>query len=169
MGLDIDAYKTMEILPPHDINDECYEDVDHITTYSDFEHSWGSIPHEGKRGPCLKVSIGEGETMHFRAGSYSGYGEWRDGLARAAFGVDGALVIWEDRASYVGEPFYELIDFSDCEGIFGPEVCAKLAKDFQEHRHTVRASLAESWMVPLYDEWQKAFSLAAGGGVVRFS
>jgi hypothetical protein len=165
MGLDVYAYEIITVLPAHDRNDECYEDESHVATRSDFEHSWGSIPHDGKEGACVEVS---GKEMHFRAGSYSGYGEWRDGLSQAAMGVS-ASTVWGDREGHAGEPFYELIDFSDCDGVFGPEVCAKLAKDFQEHRHDVRPSLEEQWMVPLYDKWQEAFSLAAGRGMVKFS
>ncbi len=41
-----------------------------------------------------------------------------------------AQEFWLNSNSYLGKPFYELIDFSDCEGVLGPQACYKLSKDF---------------------------------------
>ena len=70
-------------------------------------------------------------SAEFRAGSYSGYNEWRDHLARMAVGMS-AKKIW---ASGWKGPFVELINFPDNEGVIGPVVAAKLAKDFAEFEH----------------------------------
>ena len=48
----------------------------------------------------------------FRAGSYSGYNEWRAILCRMAHGVDPAE-LWDNPEKYKGKPFFELINFSD--------------------------------------------------------
>ena len=41
-----------------------------------------------------------------------------------------------------GLPFVELINFSDCEGVIGPEVAAKLAKDFADYEFSASAFAA---------------------------
>jgi len=52
----------------------------------------------------------------FAAGSYSGYGQWRQNLAKVA-GYKSAEEAWELN----GGPFWELIYFSDCDGVIGQE------------------------------------------------
>lgn len=102
------------------------------------------------------------ETFPFRAGSYSGYGEWRNQLAIFA-GWPSAKHVWENVDT---GPFVELINFSDCEGYIGPQVAAKLAKDFADH--AARAAKAEPWFAALYRSWRTAFEIASDGGCVVF-
>lgn len=171
MGLDISAFECAELTDPHEREDEdgryCGEDKayggqNHVFAYLDdgFEHALGGLI----RNRCYAVS---GESQSFRAGSYGGYNEWRAALSRAALGVE-PETIWQDNfRDWEGKPFAELINFSDCEGVIGPDVCAKLARDFREQREKVRPQLVE-WARPLYDTWQSAFELAAGTGLVQF-
>jgi len=111
------------------------------------------------------------EEFDFRAGSYSGYNRWRDQLSRFAHGVSPETV-WGN-ADYVGKPFYELIEFSDCEGFIGPVVATKLSRDFQEHTSEAikwsrqYGAEADYWLQK-YHDWMKAFRLASDNGVVRF-
>ena len=70
-----------------------------------------------------------------------------------------------------GLPFVELIDFSDCEGVIGPKVAAKLAKDFADYEFMASAFAAESnddFFLALYREWRRAFEWAADGGMIYF-
>lgn len=101
----------------------------------------------------------------FRAGSYSGYGYWREWLSQTFLGVLPRSV-WDDPEAFAGRPFFELIHFSDCEGIIGPNVAAKLAKDFEDGRTQVVAA-AES-MVAVYNDFARAFKMAAQNGLVIF-
>ena len=107
------------------------------------------------------------EEFHFRAGSYSGYGEWRRRLAGLAGYVDPEAV-WN--GGVATGPFFELINFSDCEGIIGTSVSAKLAKDFADHEHAALGvdGPDSEWFVAKYAEWKKAFEIAADGGCVDF-
>jgi len=164
MGLDICVHQRVQLVEKeHPLEDEnghwCGDD--------------GHIYIEGgrlgglKQGRCYE-SIGMGN--HFHAGSYGGYSAWRNALSEAAIGVPAADV-WNNTAMYSIAPFYELIDFSDCEGIIGPSVAKKLAKDFRIQRETVRPRLEKhgEWFVQQYDNWQAAFELAAGEGLVEFA
>ena len=168
MGLDILAFEKVTLTKEHDDEDEdgnwCGDKDNHYTIYSDSEFvaRLGSL----KQGRCYETS---GEEMHFRAGSYSGYNEWREALSIDALGVPPSA-LWERPEQWVICPFFELINMSDCEGAIGPEVARKLARDFQLQRDTVRPRLAArgEWYALQYDNWQRAFELAAKEGMVRF-
>ena len=67
-------------------------------------------------------------------------------------------------------PFVELINFPDNEGVIGPVVAAKLAKDFAEFEHRAEeysASIPDGtdWLEN-YREWKCAFEMAAKDGAV---
>lgn len=108
-------------------------------------------------------------------GGYGYYNSWREALAKLA-----GYPLTEYRTSYSGpeqshaaacwqgqeSPFYELINFSDCEGTIGTAVSAKLAKDFQEWDERAK-SVGERFYKD-YSEWREAFEMAADGGAVAF-
>jgi len=110
------------------------------------------------------------KSFHFRAGSYTGYNDWRDRLARFAL-RRGARSVWVD-AGMEG-PFVELINFYDNEGDIGPEVSAKLAKDFAILVNKARDFAADlddaGYFFDCYRKWSKAFRMAADGGFVHFT
>jgi hypothetical protein len=98
----------------------------------------------------------------FRAGSYSGYNRWRDDLATLA-GWLNAESAWKA----VDGPFWELITFSDCEGVIGAAVSAKLAKDFAEHQQKADVH-PDEWFREKYADWRNAFVKASDDGCVDF-
>jgi hypothetical protein len=108
----------------------------------------------------------------FRAGSYSGFNDWREALARRAgypVGIcDGHRHVHSAGAWAASQgPFWELINFSDAEGTIGTVVSAKLARDFVEQRDVTLGD-AEAWFSDLYALWAIAFEKAANRGFVRF-
>lgn len=109
------------------------------------------------------------EVFHFRAGSYSGYNLWRKKLAEMA-GYENVEDVWKNKTS---GPFFELINFSDCEGIIGPDTSKKLYDDFvafEEQAKTFDASQDgfDDWFFEKYKSWKEAFSLAKENGGVLF-
>lgn len=168
MGLDITAYR--QIKRTGDVP----EDGDY-----NYDALAGLHP-EGQYLPERADGIANGlytftEKHGFRAGSYSGYSEWRGALAMAVHG-DAIETIWAALKSgtggYEGKAFVELLNFSDCEGVIGPKTSAKLAADFKAHREAVLAKepkgWGEGWWRECYDNWTKAFEMAADGGCVEF-
>jgi hypothetical protein len=118
------------------------------------------------------VEDSEAETRRFRAGSYSGYGVFRNLLSQIALGVD-AKTVWVEEEKYVGKPFYEMINFSDCEGKFGPQISAKLHKDFVENRDIFHEKIKannpyEGYYESVYDNFMEGFSIASKGGILSF-
>lgn len=171
MGLDISCYCDIELIGSNEDyeSDEMWDagynyfwiNRDFPDVADDIESGWYSY----------------GGQIDFRAGSYGGYNNWRRTLCQLIHGVS-VETFWEDSEDYKGKPFYELINFSDCEGIIGPKTCAKLANDFNDYRELVRSARAKThaiqgyrgqdyWMES-YDEWLQGFSFAANTGVVQF-
>lgn len=97
--------------------------------------------------------------------SYTGYGLWLEWLAETVLGFS-ANAIWKDPERFVGSPFFELINFSDCEGIIGPVTSAKLAMDFVSHREWVEAADQEARTT--YEKFAQLFAIAADSGAVQF-
>lgn len=103
---------------------------------------------------------------HLYAGSYGGYNNWRNELSIFGLGVD-AKTVWANPEKYKGRPFYELVNFSDCEGTLGADISAKLARDFWEN--LARAEVeCDEYFVAKYNEWLRAFEYAANDGAVEF-
>lgn len=112
----------------------------------------------------------QGEACAFRAGSYSRYNAWRAWLCEKALGVDPAIVwksLADGEATYEGKPFVGLINFTDCDGVIGSELAAKLHSVFVEMRHMF-AEDGEEYYMSLYDNFTEAFGLAADSGMVVF-
>lgn len=112
----------------------------------------------------------------FRAGSYSGYNQWREQLAELAgypatdHDSYGRTRKRHDAGAWAAEsgPFHELIHFSDCEGTIGPETSAKLAKDFADFQQRAD-SFGDDYWREKYAAWRKAFETAAReNGAVSF-
>lgn len=164
MGLDISAYGGMAMAPAARCDGDGYPiDPSHVLIHpSVIEFTEGHWP--GRAGD-LKAGVYTCAHMEgFRAGSYSGYGRWREWLARRA-GYGSALQVWTQKPS---GPFVELIDFADNEGVIAGEVAAKLARDFAENEERILAGEADGHFIRLYRLWRSAFELAADRGAVVF-
>ena len=68
-------------------------------------------------------------------------------------------------------PFWELINFSDCEGFLGPAVCKKLIMDFDEFASQAKAFSADTVDFPkLYESFHQAIKeVVASNGALHFS
>lgn len=159
MGLDISAYrKLVPVRPRKNEDDDGYEEK--LVSFRENMNFPGRI--EGIEEHMLYRYA---ERHGFRAGSYGGYNRWREWLA--------SLVGTSPKAMWANPqpgPFSELINFSDCEGVLGPKIAAKLAKDFAEYDKKARSAAdpADSYDYELYQHWRKAMELAADGGAVDF-
>lgn len=85
--------------------------------------------------------------------SYGGYNYWRDELHRLS-PVD----------------FELLVNFSDCEGVLGPNTCARLALIFDDNHSKAKDFRSDyPGFLKAYEEMQAGFKLVAHNGLVRFS
>lgn len=160
MGLDIRAYSNLKNgvarQDNSDSDDDDFEDSDLIQLYDNVH-----FPGRAEGIDC-NLAYEYDDSMGFRAGSYSGYGHWRHQLAQLA-GYDGAEDAWKK----INGPFWELINFSDCEGTIGPVVSAKLAKDFADFQEKADAH-QDKYFRSSYEYWRTAFEMAKENGAVCF-
>lgn len=157
MGLDITAYESVTLVRAGRVYVEELDDGKHV-------HLWKGPSFDRGDGLVEGYYRFSGEVFGFCAGSYGGYNEWRSDLARLVGTTDHA--IWN--APDPTGPFVELINFADNEGIIGATTSRKLADDFD-------AWLASNGSVDRigrfwnrFADWQRAFRIAARGGVVKF-
>lgn len=183
MGLDITAYSNLSYVGHHEqaSEDECSYDEEtwervHVEAfaYNSFPHALMGVPNvQSKRaggepflsGGCFAVTSAT-ESHSFRAGSYSGYGQWRSDLA-ALFNP------YREQGSPSPErPFYELIWFADNEGTIFTQAATSLLEDFRKHedayRHAHVGMKYGDYLVRKYLDWMRACELAAQNGCIDF-
>ena len=111
-----------------------------------------------------------GEEFWFRAGSYSGYGTFREALCEATHGID-CDALWQEGCEDM--EFHDLINFADNEGCIGPKTSTKLAKEFKKNRKKVYEAFDKQehaeYYKETYENFYKAFVLAGQGGFVKFT
>jgi len=163
MGLAITAYRQLGLAPDAEL-DKYGDPVDYDKYWKPSAPSiaWAEKHFPGRsQGVDPDAIYAFADAHKFRAGSYSGYGHWRDKLAELAGLKD------EDRDRLAeGRPFAELVFFADNEGVIGHVVAAKLLQDFREH--LPRAEAIGGYFLEAYRHWLKAFEYAADGGAVDF-
>ncbi|WP_078391266.1 hypothetical protein [Shouchella patagoniensis] len=157
MGLDISAYKNLNLVQNPE-RDEAGDLVNWDREWqpgASMEWSEKHFPGRGEGVDYNAVYTFE-EEFSFRAGSYSGYGAWREQLSEFANGND----------------FHELIVFADNEGVIGPVVSDKLAKDFDKNLNAAikysETFVGGEYWLSKYLDWKDAFEIASENGAVNF-
>lgn len=167
MGLDVSAYKNVKRL-------ESFE-ADEYGEPKDVETVQVSIAGFKERaGNIVDGYYTYEDEYGFRVGSYSGYNNWRNELARlAGYKITKYTEMGQERECYAAGAwqsgsgaFWELINFSDCEGVLGTEVCKKLLADFIEYDE--RAKTFDSDFYERYKEWTEGMKYAAENGLFDF-
>ena len=168
MGLDITAYRQLTPAP-----DAAFDKDGNLIEWQKFWQPGGSMDWSEKNWPGRAEGIADSKTVYsfaeefdFRAGSYSAYNEWRDWLARV-----GGWKTAEDAWRAESGPFFELVNFADNEGVIGPKVAAKLAKDFAAHDGRARSmdpDGGDGYYYQLYRKWCRALDMAAENGAIDF-
>lgn len=183
MGLDITAYRKLTKIDV--VFDAGGDPIDPVTRETvDYDLNASINNHfPGRADDIEDRAIYVADDRHgFRAGSYGGYNAWREELAKLAGypGLErdpynvGQIQIRHDAGAFsVTEgPFWELICFSDCEGVIGSSISAKLAKDFADWDDRAKAHSGSMdrpiWFYETYLEWRAAFEMAADAGAVEF-
>lgn len=93
---------------------------------------------------------------------YGGYNRFREDLARLA----GYSIREAWAGLHEGEPFYEIVNFSDCEGTICAAMCKKLERDFTAFDE--RAQKLDQWFYDKYVEMHAAIKCAAKDGALKF-
>lgn len=163
MGLDITAFSRIE---DTGIPVERFEweelDVPHVyvNNHGPFHRSGGGLTNHH-----LYRATGESHSTSFRAGSYSGYNYWRSGLA--VFATGHTVESYWGAEGDIDLPFYELINFTDCDGAIGWEAAADLLIDFNNH-YDAYAEVHSERETHLYELWTEACEVASDNGLIWF-
>lgn len=169
MGLDVTAWSHLVPIAPRTRSGFCgAEDCDHARL-----SPTTGLPDQLIQDPGCYATTAESATLRFRAGSYTGYNDWRRLLSRLVYGVPPERV-WANPRSYGTRAFVRLINFSDCEGSIGWAASADLAEEFKRSRPALADAVA-TWVSPgeatdwlqRYDLWWEAFTLGAQHGAVQ--
>lgn len=168
MGLDITAYSKLvkrDPQPPREA-DECETNgVRFYPNNKDFS---------GRADEIECHLVYDYETCSgFRAGSYSGYNKWRDQLCKAVHGIT-AERFWTTPGAETMD-LHDLINFSDCEGVIGASVCAKIAAQMRSNKAKIVAwseanmnDMDRPYFLQKLGEWLVHLDIAADGGALRF-
>ena len=174
MGLDImyvSKVKTADELLG--LGEELYEEFT-FGVADEFKERCHSFPLNKGTG-TVYITPGS-ERDSFRAGSYSGYNQFRNLLCLAVHGIS-ADEFWNSK-NWDEEEFGALIDFSDCEGTICYSVAAELYRSFKDNRKRFKeyiespeADLSREdqiYFMEKYDEWRLATDIASDEGLLIF-
>lgn len=163
MGLNISAYGRLEKLRDEDVELGNYNIPIDRKVVDFFDNP--KFPYHISGIDSGSFYRNKGEQYSFRAGSYSGYNDWRNWLAQVA-GFKDANEIWSRKPL---APFVELINFSDCEGAIGYIIAGKLAKDFKDYEQKAKEMKGLlPFALERYYDWKKACEIAAKKGAISF-
>lgn len=179
MGLDVTAYSRLERVADWPENAEGIDDFAEYVrgrgyvwnrrtvTYVHPVYVGREFPEHHSLTPGVYAYA---ECTDWDAGSYSGYGNWRRWLSRAALGV-GPETVWKNFDRWRDRGAAWLINFSDCEGIIGAEVCTRILADLRENESMIREQPLgpdAKWNLSKLDDWLAGLALAADGGMLDF-
>lgn len=163
MGLDVTAYSKVKRLRDHDGGD-----------YDDGEVILFNAPEFVQRAADLPGGLySYDEALDVFSRSYGAYNRWREQLAvlagYAKHETERDPCHFHSRTAWEadGGPFWELINFTDCDGVLGTATCQKLLRDFDAFADRAK-SVADEWFRHVYESFHEAFKLAADGGAIRF-
>ncbi len=184
MGLDISYYKIGNKVEV-DENIEAWSDE----FYEEYGHDliWLYSNYEMEQSDDLDGFYRSERLGGFRAGSYSGYSNYRDTLRRLSI-----VAMAENKElaeKYKDEyPFELQLNFSDCEGFIGPFSSVTLRDQYREFhgpivkdiikmaKYGVKPEIYKSisreeleYFAELYMEWKTAFEETSNVGVVYYA
>jgi len=178
MGLDVTAYSNIKPLRPYRDDNIDYDAGErNFFTFSAFPHAAAGLMDATVQSTThadlvadYVYDVNGGEAHSWSCRAYSHYNRFRASLA--AFAGYEPEEMWNDPEGFSDRPFFELVNFSDCDGCIGPVASRALLEDFAEHRDAYRAArddVGERYSFSyFYDEFIEGLRLAADNGVLNF-
>lgn len=172
MGLDIYAYRNADKLPNYYVDEQGYAcDKDTHERNHAAQRIWVNPDFPDRADELEDGAFYDAESAESSVTmGYGNYGNFRNTLAAVAGwpAQEGERFPYSASVWYAnGGPFWELINFSDCEGVIGPNTCAKIAADFAAYQEKADAHPDELFR-NRYAQVRQLFEHAAGSGFVKF-
>lgn len=178
MGLDITAISaiTTQVLDPitFDFHKLLDAEIESFYVNSDFPNH--SLEFEVKSGEVKFVRSEESVEHEFNVGSYSTYNKLRNLICLSIHGVK-VESVWDNARKYAGTTCWDLLNFSDCEGVIDSKTSAGILKDLEENRDNFISYLTKDSDIgdmdtehytESYDNFIRCFTLGADEGVVIY-
>lgn len=175
MGLDITAYSNIKRLKAH-LNDdgEAIYDSTGEEIKERYFYVWKNPSFPGRADELVDGGVYTYEKSVGHGMGYGGYYWWRNDLAGSAgYPVKEYDAAFGKETSYFGGvinseggPFYELINFSDCEGAIDASIAKKLLADFKSFND--KAEEIGGAFFENYKHWQSAMEIASNSGCIIF-
>lgn len=169
MGLDVHGYKSVRLACPSIVlkDEDGYPRDEHVRFY---KHPAFPDQYDG----LIEYGYYAGDYVDGPSMSYGYYGRWREQLAKlAGYPMEPYDLGDEVRVTYCAAcwsgakgPFSEQINFSDCEGTFGPTTTLKLSLDYIAFDEKAKTFGDEFYRV--YTKFRNVFEKVSGNGVVKF-
>jgi hypothetical protein len=180
MGLDISAHSYIAIKQLNPVLFEFNELMDADVDILEFNRGLDFLSQSAELGDDVgkfEFSLGaESESFDFRAGSYSTYNKFRNLVCLALLEVK-CETAWDNPNKYKTGPGWDIINFSDCEGVIDSVTSAKLLKEFTDNRDKFITFLNNTSDVgdmdvnhytEFFDNMIKCFELGSKGGIVIY-
>lgn len=160
MGLDVYVHRNVTFDPQvADYDDPRYDEGQHVHLYAIDAFTRQA---DGMPGGVYRAAR---KYEHIARWSYHGYGRFREILCQVALGVAPEQV-WHAADAFAGRPLVDLINFSDCEGFFGPQTSGRLADELDALRPKLVERM-DRYDLEQLDGLRAGFRAAADtGGVV---
>ena len=114
-------------------------DVEMFRANRDFPFHFKELePYSDDRGVFTIAKTSEPQS--YGIGSYSGYNKFRRWLCEIVNGIN-QETFWELGKAGYDLDFGYLINFSDCDGVIGPDICKKIHQDFVKHKDLIKSSI----------------------------
>lgn len=178
MGLDISSFRAVVRMDNPTLNED-NEPIDPET--GDWMRNtvrvYENTDFPGRASPLVDGHYTFAESVGGPSLAYGSYNKWREELARMAgyeaksVTLYGVVEVRHAASAWAATsgPFWELINFSDCEGVIGPIASAKLAKDFSDFEERARSFQSTAYrFYETYLEFREVFEFAKDGGFVDF-
>jgi len=176
MSLDISAYSKIKKLDAvldengEAVNPETNEPIESSHWFS----VWKNPEFPGRADDIEDDAIYAYDDCTGHRTGYGGHFFWREQLSKMAgypiaeldMGYRKEKNHFAGALNSGGGPFYELINFSDSEGVIGTKVSQKLLSDFKEY--DAKASAIGGQFYEQFQYWKAAFEMASDNGCVRF-
>ncbi len=175
MGLDVTAYKKLTLINGYRNDDDEIINDDTNEEIGDAIECWDNKDFLGRSSPLVSGKVYQyAEAVHALSSGYGGHSRWRDTLAKisgwpmAQYTFFGKVEECYAAGAWAAQegPFWELINFSDCEGFIGSDACKKLAQDFIAYREVAAKEDADFYA--RYLLWQEAVVFASNDGALQF-
>ncbi len=178
MGLDITAISGVVTKNTDPIAYDFHSllDAETNTFYVNPDFPEHGAEFEVSNGEVEYIKSDEAEEFNFRVGSYSTYNKIRNLICLAIHGVK-VENAWDNPGKYSTMALWDLLNFSDCEGVIDSVTSESILTDLKENREkfvnyikqdTDIGDMDTEHYIDSYNSFIKCFELGADSGVVIF-